>query len=38
MTDNRIEANASGCLFRHLGGVAAHNATATSTCCRIPGC
>jgi hypothetical protein len=32
-----IETNTSGCLFRNLSAVSPYNATATSTCCRIPG-
>jgi hypothetical protein len=32
-----VETNATGCLFRNLSSVATYNATATSTCCRIPG-
>jgi hypothetical protein len=32
-----IETNATGCLFRNLSSVATYNATATSTCCRVPG-
>lgn len=32
-----VETNTTGCLFRNLSAVATYNATATSTCCRIPG-
>jgi hypothetical protein len=32
-----VETNATGCVFRNLSAVAAYAATATSTCCRIPG-
>jgi hypothetical protein len=32
-----VETSASGCLYRNLSSVAAFNATATATCCRIPG-
>ena len=32
-----VETNTSGCLYRNLSSVAAYNAIATSTCCRIPG-
>lgn len=32
-----VETNATGCLFRNLSAVATYAATATSTCCRIPG-
>jgi hypothetical protein len=32
-----VETNATGCLFRNLSAVATFNATASSTCCRVPG-
>ena len=32
-----VETSASGCLYRNLSSVATFNATATATCCRIPG-
>ena len=32
-----VETNTTGCLFRNLSAVATYSATATSTCCRIPG-
>ena len=32
-----VETNATGCVFRNLSAVATYSATATSTCCRIPG-
>lgn len=32
-----VETNATGCVFRNLSAVATYNATASSTCCRIPG-
>ncbi len=32
-----LENNATGCLFRNLSAVSPYNATATSTCCRVPG-
>ena len=32
-----VETNATGCLYRNLSSVATFNATATATCCRIPG-
>ncbi len=32
-----VETNVTGCLFRNLSAVATYNATATSTCCRVPG-
>src|SRR5262249_43659827 len=32
-----IETNTTGCLFRNLSSVASFSATATSTCCRVPG-
>jgi hypothetical protein len=32
-----VETSAAGCLYRNLSSVATFNATATATCCRIPG-
>jgi hypothetical protein len=32
-----LETNAAGCLFRNLSSVTTYTATATSTCCRVPG-
>ena len=32
-----VETNGTGCVFRNLSAVATYSATATSTCCRIPG-
>jgi hypothetical protein len=32
-----VETNSNGCLFRNLSAFATYNATATSTCCRLPG-
>ena len=32
-----IETNAGGCVFRNLSAVSTYSATATSTCCHIPG-
>jgi len=32
-----VETNITGCLFRNLSSVTTYNATATSTCCQIPG-
>jgi hypothetical protein len=32
-----VETGAAGCLYRNLSSVATFNATATATCCRIPG-
>ena len=32
-----VETNTTGCVFRNLSAVAAYNASAISTCCRIPG-
>jgi hypothetical protein len=32
-----VETSGAGCLYRNLSSVATFNATATATCCRIPG-
>jgi hypothetical protein len=32
-----VETNTTGCVFRNLSAVATYSASATSTCCRIPG-
>ena len=32
-----VETNSTGCVFRNLSAVATYSASATSTCCRIPG-
>ena len=32
-----VETSAAGCLYRNLSSVATFNATATATCCRVPG-